>query len=271
MLFVCLRLLRCFGASCGASGVPASWHLLSSAAVHASAQSACVCCFVPAGSTLALIEPSSKAVTELATPFSSYGGPTLAVHEVRLGGWAVMGAARMSLCWLSGWLTGWCCWAVVHRGIACGHVMVAGQSACQAPSVVQPSIVGSPPLAPCPARDLPLRLPLHLLIYLQADGKIKVAASAGSALAPGAVALLEVEGVEALAASKPEDWQLVQRSATSEVGGECLAVSAANSHFRLCDSLSVVVGDNWLTEWESCRVVLLDALVLPAGGSWIPV
>jgi hypothetical protein len=139
-------------------------------------------------------------------------------------------------------------------------VMVAVQGACQSPSVVQPSIVGSSPLAPCPARNPALLLPRHLLIYLQAEGKIKVAAAAGSALAPGAVALLEVEGVEALAASKPEDWQLVQRSATSEVGGECLAVAAADSHFRLCGSLSVVVGDKWLTEWS--RAVLYCLMLL---------
>ena len=35
-----------------------------------------------AGSTLALIDPASKAVQELDSPFTSYGTPTLAVHEV---------------------------------------------------------------------------------------------------------------------------------------------------------------------------------------------
>ena len=39
-----------------------------------------------AGSTLALIDPASKAVAELAAPFTSYSGPTLAVHEVRRSG-----------------------------------------------------------------------------------------------------------------------------------------------------------------------------------------
>lgn len=34
-----------------------------------------------AGSTLALIDPASSAVTDLDTPFTSYSGPTLAVHE----------------------------------------------------------------------------------------------------------------------------------------------------------------------------------------------
>jgi len=36
-----------------------------------------------AGSTLALIDPASGSMTRLDTPFTSYSGPTLAVHEVR--------------------------------------------------------------------------------------------------------------------------------------------------------------------------------------------
>lgn len=38
-----------------------------------------------AGSTLALIDPASGSVSRLDTPFTSYTGPTLAVHEVRAG------------------------------------------------------------------------------------------------------------------------------------------------------------------------------------------
>ena len=38
----------------------------------------------PAGSTLALIDPASGKLERLDTPFTSYTGPTLAVHEVRL-------------------------------------------------------------------------------------------------------------------------------------------------------------------------------------------
>lgn len=42
------------------------------------------CPLPPPGSTLALIDPASGGVAELDTPFSSYSGPTLAVHEVGL-------------------------------------------------------------------------------------------------------------------------------------------------------------------------------------------
>lgn len=84
-----------------------------------------------AGSTLALIDPASKAVQELDSPFTSYGTPTLALHE---------GA-----------------------------------------------------------------------------GGIQVAVVAGSALQPPAVVLLEAANLEELAASKPEDWQVVEPSTTTEV------------------------------------------------------
>ncbi|KAI7838093.1 hypothetical protein COHA_008101 [Chlorella ohadii] len=85
-----------------------------------------------AGSTLALIDPASGSMTRLDTPFTSYSGPTLAVHE-------------------------------------------------------------SP------------------------EGGVRVSAAAGSALQPAAIALLEVASVDALAGSKPGDWQLVQLSAATQV------------------------------------------------------
>lgn len=44
-----------------------------------------------------------------------------------------------------------------------------------------------------------------------------MAAAAGSALQPAAIALLEVASADALAASKPGDWQLVQLSAAAPV------------------------------------------------------
>jgi dipeptidyl aminopeptidase/acylaminoacyl peptidase len=85
-----------------------------------------------AGSTLALIDPASGGLTRLDTPFTSYSGPTLAVHE-------------------------------------------------------------SP------------------------DGGVRVAAAAGSALQPAAIALLEAASLDALAGSKAADWQLVQLSAATPV------------------------------------------------------
>lgn len=44
---------------------------------------ACPACHADA--TLALIDPATGAVTELSTPFTSFAGPSLAVHEVRAG------------------------------------------------------------------------------------------------------------------------------------------------------------------------------------------
>lgn len=59
---------------------------------------------------------------------------------------------------------------------------------------------------------------LLLLCAPQApDGAVHVAAAAGSALQPAAIGLLEVPSVDALAASKPDDWQLVQLSAATPV------------------------------------------------------
>ena len=58
---------------------------------------------------------------------------------------------------------------------------------------------------------------------------MRVAAAAGSALQPAAIALLEAASPAALAGSKPGDWQLLQLSATSEVGRLgccCLGVRA---------------------------------------------
>lgn len=43
----------------------------------------CTCALHGAGSTLALIDPGTGGVSKLDTPFTSYGEPTLAVHEVR--------------------------------------------------------------------------------------------------------------------------------------------------------------------------------------------
>lgn len=45
-----------------------------------------------------------------------------------------------------------------------------------------------------------------------------MAVVAGSALQPPAVVLLEAANLEELAASKPEDWQVVEPSTTTEVG-----------------------------------------------------
>jgi hypothetical protein len=53
------------------------------------------------------------------------------------------------------------------------------------------------------------------------NGAIKIAAAAGSALQPLAVVLLEAASLDQLAASKAEDWQVIERSAATQVPG-CL-------------------------------------------------
>lgn len=50
------------------------------------------------------------------------------------------------------------------------------------------------------------------------DGSVRVAAAAGSALQPQAVVLLAAAGVQALAGSKPGDWQVIEPSAAFKVG-----------------------------------------------------
>ncbi|PSC76207.1 dipeptidyl aminopeptidase acylaminoacyl peptidase [Micractinium conductrix] len=49
-----------------------------------------------AGSTLALIDPATRSTSELATPFTSFSGPTLAVHEAPDGGALRVAAAAGS-------------------------------------------------------------------------------------------------------------------------------------------------------------------------------
>ena len=48
------------------------------------------------GSTLALIDPATRSTSELATPFTSFSGPTLAVHEAPDGGALRVAAAAGS-------------------------------------------------------------------------------------------------------------------------------------------------------------------------------
>lgn len=67
------------------------------------------------------------------------------------------------------------------------------------------------------------------------DGSIHVAAAAGSALQPAAVVLLQVGSLQALASSKPEDWQVIQTSAATQV---CSVRRAWNQRAWVC----VVVG-----------------------------
>lgn len=56
-----------------------------------------------------------------------------------------------------------------------------------------------------------------LAVHEGPSGQIKVATTARWTLQPSAVVLLEAESLEALAASKPEDWQVIQPSAASQV------------------------------------------------------
>lgn len=66
----------------------------------------------------------------------------------------------------------------------------------------------------------------------QDGGKVRVAASVGSSLASGAIALLEAEGAEGLAASGPADWQVVQPSSSIKVRALGLA-GLRGVHLRL--------------------------------------
>jgi hypothetical protein len=71
-----------------------------------------------------------------------------------------------------------------------------------APAVTQPTL-----LQACAAP----------LAVAQASGKVRLAASVGSSLASGAIALLEAQGVEGLSGSGPADWQVVQPSSSIKV------------------------------------------------------
>lgn len=55
------------------------------------------------------------------------------------------------------------------------------------------------------------------LVHLQVGGKLVVGTSGTSPLKPSEVALLEVSSVEELIASKPEQWQTLQRSSRAQV------------------------------------------------------
>jgi hypothetical protein len=57
------------------------------------------------------------------------------------------------------------------------------------------------------------------------DGAVKVAAAAGSALQPLAVVLLEAASLEQLVASKAEDWQVIEKSAATQVCGMLVAAA----------------------------------------------
>ena len=51
---------------------------------------------------------------------------------------------------------------------------------------------------------------------VQVAGKIMVATTGGSPLKPSEVALLEVDSVEGLRGSTPEQWQVLQRSSKAQ-------------------------------------------------------
>jgi hypothetical protein len=51
----------------------------------------------------------------------------------------------------------------------------------------------------------------------QVKGRLLVALAGGSPLKPSEVALLDVESVDALIASTPEQWQILRKSSTVEV------------------------------------------------------
>lgn len=63
---------------------------------------------------------------------------------------------------------------------------------------------------------------------VQVGGKLLVATTGGSPLKPSEVALLEVDSVEALRASTPEQWQVLQRSSKAQVRAN-LADAAVSS------------------------------------------
>ena len=71
---------------------------------------------------------------------------------------------------------------------------------------------------------------------MQVGGKLLVATTGGSPLKPSEVALLEVDSVEALAASTPEQWLVLQRSSKAQVRA-AMARVAIYTHGMLCSAL----------------------------------
>jgi hypothetical protein len=79
---------------------------------------------------------------------------------------------------------------------------------------------------PAACIKLPALTLFLLLCALQGpDGAVKVAAAAGSALQPLAVVLLEAASLEQLTASKAEDWQVIEKSAATQVCGMLVAAA----------------------------------------------
>ena len=80
-------------------------------------------------------------------------------------------------------------------------------------------------------------------------GKLLVATSGGSPLKPSEIVLLEVDSVDALKASTPDQWQVLQRSSKALVRLILCPRTHVLSLFP-CASLNILLIDTSLTQYD---------------------